>query len=456
MCRSLGTGKSFLIRAIEQTLNSGGAIEDDDDATLPCCVVLAPTGVAALNIGGSTIHSALRLSTTSNIRPLGVSQVGAFRRAWRNVRYIIIDERSMMGSCLLRLIDSRLRELTDPGHVEPFAGLTVVLVGDHYQLPPVSDLELHVPPVSVLKTRTLVCEGHELYQTFDKAFVLSKPERQTGGDQESERFRLLLDRLRSGDQTVDDWQKLMSRRLDFLPAVERVRFDDAIRLYATKAPVFLYNNKMLTDLGVPVARINSVNSCTIAAQSKPCDAGGLETQILLAPGARVMLTANLSVRHGLVNGSLGWVHNIVYGPDRHPPGLPAAVLVRFDDYHGRGLDTGEDVCIVPVTPIRREWIHGNVLKCARVQLPLVAAYAMTIHKAQGSTLPKVVIDIGRSDFASGLSYVGYSRTRTLRDIAIVSDYAYSRLPRQHNSASFHHRRGEDQRLAALPTHRGGL
>ena len=95
-----------------------------------------------------------------------------------------------------------------------------------------------------------------------------------------------------------------------------------------------------------------------------------------------------------------------------PPTLPVAVTVHFDAYSGT----------VPITPIRRTW--SSTSQCSRLQLPLRLAWAVTIHKSQGLTLDKVVIDIGKKEFSSGLTFVACSCVCHLEDILFVAPFPF--------------------------------
>ena len=106
--------------------------------------------------------------------------------------------------------------------------------------------------------------------------------------------------------------------------------------------------------------------------------------MLLCPGQRVMLTSNLWVSAGLVNGSLGQVVDIFYKSQHHPPQLSTFVVVNFQKYIGPAWDTNNPT-FLPIPPIQR----GG----GRTQIPLKMAWALTIHKSQGMTLPKAAIDI---------------------------------------------------------------
>ena len=125
-----GTGKSFLIKVLQQQLNASDGVTDD---RLPTCVLAAPTGVAAANIGGRTIHSCLKLPIQLNLmKTLDDKAAAVFRNNWQRTRYLIIDERSMIGCRLLHAIDKRLRETTLTNKHVSFGGLSVILIGDHF------------------------------------------------------------------------------------------------------------------------------------------------------------------------------------------------------------------------------------------------------------------------------------------------------------------------------------
>ena len=220
-------------------------------------------------------------------------------------------------------------------------------------------------------------------------------------------------------------------------------FVSALRLFPTVEAVVDHNVAMLRECGHPIATIKAVHTGANAAKAPPDDAGGLEPVVMLARSARVMLTSNLWVEVGLVNGAMGTVEAICY-KDTTLPHLPVAVMVRFDHYTG---PTVHDET-VPITPIRRSWSSSGG-QCSRLQLPLKLAWAVTIHKSQGLTLDKVVIDIGKKEFSCGLTFVACSRVRKLRDILFMPPFPLQRLKSIANSRRLQERKEEDQRLLSL-------
>ena len=105
-----------------------------------------------------------------------------------------------------------------------------------------------------------------------------------------------------------------------------------------------------------------------------------------------------------------------------PPNLPAAVTVRFELYCGPTLPDGT----VPIIPLRRTWLSTEK-QCSRLQLPLKLAWAVTIHKCQGVTLNKAVIDVGKKEFSAGLTFVACSRVRQLKDLLFVPPFPLQRV-----------------------------
>ena len=114
-----------------------------------------------------------------------------------------------------------------------------------------------------------------------------------------------------------------------------------------------------------------------------------------------MLLSNLWKEHGLTNGANGYVKYIVYDEDKEPPKLPAFVLVYFPQYTGPSFHPKEEK-IVPIAPVQRKWYVSSA-EYSRRMIPLTPSYAITIHKSQGQTLNKIILNLGDKEFASGLT-----------------------------------------------------
>ena len=193
--------------------------------------------------------------------------------------------------------------------------------------------------------------------------------------------------------------------------------------------------------GHPVATIKAIHTGANASKSSPDDAGGLEPIICIAQGARIMLTSNLWVDTGLVNGAIGTVAAICYRDGQAPSSLPISVMVKFDSYSGPTYPDST----VPICPVRRSWSMSGT-QCSRLQLPLKLAWAVTIHKAQGLTLDTVVIHVGKKEFSSGLSYVACSRVWHLNDLLFDPPFPFQRLANLSRSQCLQERLREDSRL----------
>ncbi len=303
------------------------------------------------------------------------------------VEYIIIDEMSMVGRKMFGQVDRRLRQVYPNRSEELLGGRSCLLIGDWGQLPPVMDL-----PLYTTVSRTELSDlGSIDYHLFHRAVVLDRVMRQAGQDASQELFRSLLLRLRNAELTVEDWKHLMTRTAGEVGDIRL--FDAALRLYPTIEAVAEHNVAKLHASGQPVAVMRAVHMGPGASKASNDDAGGLYPVVCIAHGARVMLSANLWVEAGLVNGALGTVQAICYDDNQQPPDLPIAVTVKFDTYAGPTLPDGT----VPIAPLRRIWF-SMTKQCSRLQVPLKLAWAVTIHKSQGLTLDKAVIDIGKKEF----------------------------------------------------------
>ena len=300
-------------------------------------------------------------------------------------------------------------------------------------------------PLYTTVSRTELSDlGSVNYHLFDRAITLDQVMRQAGNDSAQQLFRNILMRLRNGELRVEDWKHLIQQTPVEVDD-DTSGFDEALRLFPTTSAVSEYNVTKLHSNDQPVAVIKAVHSGAGAIKASADDAGGLEPVVCLAHGARVMLTTNLWVQVGLVNGAMGTVVAICYDDaGESPPRLPVAVTVRFDSFSGPTLSDGS----VPITPLRRTWLSTDKT-CSRLQLPLKLAWAVTIHKCQGMTLNKAVVDLGKKEFSAGLTFVACSRVRQLKDLLFVTPFPFQRVANLASSYRHSERLHEEKRLQTL-------
>jgi ATP-dependent DNA helicase PIF1 len=340
--------------------------------------VCAPTGIAALNAEGSTVHNLLGLNTSLPADDnVDYYKVKAKRRHLMSMQVLIIDEISMVNSDLMDSIDRQLRVLKE-NRYEPFGGVQIVMIGDPYQLPPVVTKE---------DERYYKACGYKSPWFFDakiweetdfRTFALTQVQRQ-----DDEFFISILNKVREGLVTQDD--------VNLLNAVGRRpgRTDNGILLGARRAQVDEHNKKKLRALkgrGVLYkARVNSGFGPQIPA----------DRELLLKPGAHIMMISN-DPQDRWVNGSLGHVRSC----------HETSVIVDLPDKYGK---------IFTYNISATAWVKAGTLpeeyKDAPKfwQIPMRHAWASTVHKSQGLSLPEVHIDLGTGAFSPGQAYVALSR-----------------------------------------------
>ncbi|GES80911.1 ATP-dependent DNA helicase Pif1-like [Rhizophagus clarus] len=340
-----GTGKTYLIKAIRCRLQ-----EMVGRGSKSPMIVLALTGVAAFNIDGITIHSGLSISIINDSKRLDINgeRLKQLQDKLSDVRYVIIDEKSMIGRRMLAIIDMRLQQAFPEHNNEPFGGRSVILFGDFGQLPPVLDLPMYADD----KRDALSNSGLAVYKQFKEAYKLKTVQRQSGNSKEQQEFRGILSRMRIGESSREDWIILTTRIKDKLSVKERNEFSNALFILTKWSEVNAVNIDRLRSLNAPVAKIQAMHTGGNEAKKANSDtAHGLEAYILLARGARVMLMANLQTDIGLVNGSMGTVQDIIFNEDQGPPCLPIAVLISFDNYKGPTITSLKGERVVPIAPI---------------------------------------------------------------------------------------------------------
>ncbi|KAM4064532.1 PIF1-like helicase [Hirsutella rhossiliensis] len=391
-----GTGKSFLIKVLSSHLQAAALPNPS-----PICRV-APTGVASNQIQGSTIHSLLRLPVGGTFTDLPPADAAALQSRLRHIKYLVIDEKSMLGLEQLARIDSRLRQAFPQRNLEFFGGVSVVLVGDFFQLPPVRQ-----KPCIRLAPACLRWKGGQVaYRLFDRTVFLTTAQRQAGDDQAQ--FRQALQELRDVKLSIPSWNLLSNRVQARLPRSELDGFRTALRVYSTKARVNQYNHEHMVHLNAPAIQVEAKNHGNGAGQAPSNNAGNLSNKFPVAKGTRVMLTTNLWQSAGLVNGAQGTVYDIAWSAGADPlEDPPAVIMVDFDSYDGPPyLTTNEGRKISPHPASQAG------LPCGQRDLRSHASL----------TKDKIVTDLATRDFQAGISYVAVSRVTSLQGLLLEAPF----------------------------------
>lgn len=202
-----------------------------------------------------------------------------------------------------------------------------------------------------------------------------------------------------------------------LPKHDVRLFEDAIRIYNQKKSVQAYDYQKLEAMQSPTVTIKAQYE-GLGASASSEESGGLEQSITLCVGARVMLTENVWVDQGLVDGALGTVVDIVWRAETNP----FAVMIKFDKYTGAAINTDNGLG-VPIFQSRHTFMREEE-SAAFIQFPLTVAYAITTHKSQGMTVDRAVLDISGNDFTPGLTYVAVSRVKKLAHIMLERPFDY--------------------------------
>lgn len=380
-----GTGKSTLLQLFRSTTKKKVA-------------VLAPTGVAALNVQGQTIHSFFgfppRILTAHEAARKTTRK--DMLRIYKNLEVLIIDEISMVRADMLDGIDKFLR--VNRENFRPFGGVQLVVFGDLFQLPPVVTSDPMERAYFTDYYDTPYFFSAKIFQ--DPDFELDMLELRKVYRQESRHFLRLLEAIRVNKLDHDDLDDLNER---YLP--QFVASPGYITLCARNATADGINRRELTNLATQEFEFLA----DIKGQFDP----GLyptEAALRLRKGAQVMFVRNDPESRQFVNGTIGTITFI--GPD--------SIVVETEEEQGkkRRIEVSRiEWEIIRYKPGTTGGIDTESIGTF-TQYPLKLAWAITIHKSQGKTFDRVLLDLGTGAFEHGQLYVALSRCRTLEGIVL--------------------------------------
>ena len=375
-----GTGKSTLLQLFR-------------DTTKKKAIVLAPTGVAALNVRGQTIHSFFgfppRLMDTSEIKKR------KFRKLYQKLEVLIIDEISMVRADLLDGIDLFLRVNREDRR--PFGGVQMIFFGDLFQLPPVVASHTERQYFQSYYSSPYFFSAH----VFDQGFEFEMIELSHVYRQEQRHFLRLLDAIRLNRTDESDLEDLNRRFLPDLDAGDRF-----ITLSARNATVDSINQRELAKLPAAPRNYTAFVGGEFNPQLYPTD-----LRLELKKDAQVMFLKNDPERR-FVNGTIGKVTVL------EPESISVEILRPDGSTEEIEVERSEwEILRYKMNPKDPEKIETEVVGTFE-QYPLRLAWAITIHKSQGKTFDRVIIDLGKGAFEHGQTYVALSRCRTLEGIIL--------------------------------------
>ncbi len=371
-------------------------------------VVLAPTGIAAINAGGMTIHSFFQLPLSPHVP--GTTFGGGDQKRYkfskvkrnivRSIDLLVIDEISMVRSDLLDAVDSVLRQYRKR-HDLPFGGVQILMIGDLHQLAPVvtaQDEEMLRPYYDT----PYFFSSNALKQVGYLTIELRKVYRQ-----QDQKFISLLNQIRENRATADTLQVLNRR---YIPNFEPPKDGNYIRLTTHNAPAQHINKQQLAALPSQAHTFTAEVEGDFPESSYPAD-----FQLVLKSGAQVMFIKN-DPHHRFYNGMIGEV-----------------MAIADNRITVRSKDTGEVFELE-----KMEWTNAKyalnedtkeieeTVEGTFCQYPVRLAWAITIHKSQGLTFEHAVIDASRS-FTHGQTYVALSRCKTLGGMVLSQPLAPSAI-----------------------------
>ncbi|KAG0609116.1 hypothetical protein M758_8G159100 [Ceratodon purpureus] len=467
-----GTGKTVVLREIVEFFKWRFDKHHSDYLHLghtcgcfACNVAItAPTGIAAIPIGGSTLHRATGIGIPRRPRDFNRMWDKPIRLKWRNLSVLIIDEISMVSAELLEYLEQTIRRIRTkkvnlPG--EPFGGLQVIIAGDFFQLQPVEDKDTKTCSNQFLN-RGLAFEAPAWDRANLKTVILKRVFRQ-----KDDHFVALLNGIRTGEnkaaleEIVENCSRPLPVKNGIQPTVlypRNVEVDQfnkqKLNGLMSREVVINADEEILTEEGLKAVEERNEDLRRVQERIlidaefwKDCIA---PDQVKLKVGAQVMLLRNLDQKgneNDLVNGSrgilVGWkskekVLNECFVDQsgcaeilRNRPETNEERRVRIRVEQKIVNLNNSSIDPIPIVRFRNERLIDcvpekfsyeflNVGECIRWQVPLKLAWALTIHKCQGMTLDYVVVNL-QDIFAEGQVYVALSRARSMAGLQVVGN-----------------------------------
>ena len=410
-----GTGKTTFLRTLKEQSNK-------------CSIIVAPTGVAAINAGGVTIHSFFQLPFSPFIPNTNIKNKFDYskekRKIIRTLDLLIIDEISMVRADILDAIDSVLRRFREPQ--KPFGGVQLLMIGDLQQLTPV---------VTPDEEELL----HNYYET--PYFFSSKALRNINYvtielthvyRQQNKTFITLLNNIREGKVSEDDLQLLNKR---YNPNFRPKEGSDYIRLTTHNRMAESYNEEQLRNLSATAFTFTAKTEGNFPDYNFPTD-----FNLTLKIGAQVMFIRN-DANGRYYNGRIGHVTYVNNEKIQvRCPGEEDVFEVEAETWENTKYTINE----------KTKQIEAEIQGTFK-QYPLRLAWAITIHKSQGLTFEHAIID-AQASFASGQVYVALSRCKTLDGLVLASPISNSAIINDSKVSDYISNQTEaaQKSIAALP------
>jgi ATP-dependent DNA helicase PIF1 len=392
---SAGTGKSFLLQYIKQNYSGSGL------------VVTASTGIAAVNIGGQTIHSWSAIGLANKpareiIANLFSPKLSKIRRRIKLARILAIDEISMISAATFDLLNEVLKAVRQ--NEKPFGGLQIILFGDFFQLPPIEKPDQD----------SQYCFSSKAWEELNlKNFILQKSYRQKDED-----FVRVLENIRYGKISESDVKILSSRIIKDKTSV------------VPRSTILVTHNFQMNQINQyelnKIPELTQVFNAEFFGDEKKFDFLTknciANPNLELKTNAQVMMIKNTYQKEGIINGSLGVIKD--FSEKKNYP------VVEFQN--GKILTIGKEEWVIEKFDNEK---NKMIVEAGMRQIPLILSWAITIHKSQGMTLDKIRCSLGRA-FAYGQIYVALSRVKNL-DGLYIEDLALDKITTNKQVSDFY-------------------